>query len=762
MWEVIFDLFIGILIIFVSVAVYFGLRTESVKKSMYKGITEDFIADVKRNGVLTLDEYESYIGRMGRGNGLFDISFEHRYKLYEPEYRFKTLEEILEDINNAYKGSNDYHYRDVITERPHVDDPINDGNLNIETNESILAKAVNGPADPNHVHDEDCYGGHKHLGEPSFTHTHAHSSECREYITYIEYPYRCNSCHESYVGRIVDYYWDGNTNQSAVNYYDNNYNVLCPHCGSQSRMSQEQINYYGYSCGYDRGGYNGLPEKTPYGVPYEYVVSFPQDVNKATYNNGCYTYHREHTFKSYLEYIPYSDIYTNASVSSVFKALLQSDFQGFCEIPASFTIKVISEEANPTYPSNPNSPDNASPQFSVSYSTIYDNENDVVEFYYRGYEIMSRGLSTDNPGFPEVLTGAELANLYSSKYEFFPFIKAATGRSYDYGYCKVHRGWSRSYIKTCNNDGPTNVWYNDCGFDEDNTLDCNKIIVSLNATHTEQTVYVDDSLITTAIATYKDGSTKTVVCTTDFTTSVIGKNQSVILEYNYIIDGLTYTKSCIIEVTVIPRNKTCIKGHSYNLNDNGSDPGCPYCSEWVESLQVINPTTSPIVITIGTTLQENDVRLLATYMDGHTEEVTSQYIDNLDTGYLGTKPVTIGYKGASVTVLVTTVCATMICDICGYEYNLYPDGTNPGCPRCIQKIPVFTGNVMVYEHINHTEEILDILYKKKKYIFNLDDVFSVSVHNKSSSISRRLLRWIYPSISDKWLHIEKKEHMMSK
>ena len=50
---------------------------------MYKGITEDFIADVKRNGVLTLDEV-SYIGRMGRGNDLFDISFEHRYKLYEP------------------------------------------------------------------------------------------------------------------------------------------------------------------------------------------------------------------------------------------------------------------------------------------------------------------------------------------------------------------------------------------------------------------------------------------------------------------------------------------------------------------------------------------------------------------------------------------------------------------------------------------------------------------------------------------------------
>ena len=69
---------------------------------------------------------------------------------------------------------------------------------------------------------------------------------------------------------------------------------------------------------------------------------------------------------------------------------------------------------------------------------------------------------------------------------------------------------------------------------------------------------------------------------------------------------------------------------------------------------------------------------------------------------------------------------------------------------------------MKYEHINHTEEILDILYKKKRYIFNLDDVFSVEVNNKSSTIARRVLGKIYPSISDKWIHIKRTEHVMSK
>ena len=81
-------------------------------------------------------------------------------------------------------------------------------------------------------------------------------------------------------------------------------------------------------------------------------------------------------------------------------------------------------------------------------------------------------------------------------------------------------------------------------------------------------------------------------------------------------------------------------------------------------------------------------------MDGHTELLTSGYIDNLDRAYLGTKPVTIGYKGATTTVLVTTVCDSMTCDVCGYEYKLYPDGSNPGCPKCIQRVPIFTGNIM--------------------------------------------------------------------
>lgn len=776
-WECIIDVFIGILLIFVSVSVYFGLRTESVIKSMYEDITKDFVAEVKKNGVLTLDEYESFMERMGKGKSLFNISFEHEYKVLEPEYRLKTLEEIIEDQNRAYGGSNDYHYREVKTERTHVDDPINEGNLNTETNESILAKAVNDPVDPNHVHDEDCYGGHKHRGSKTFTHIHAHKyGDCREYTSCIIMSVNCNSCGAHYYPAGF-YYWDPYSNSSKMSYADFSGTNICNYCSSRMVDCSAPMYYYAYSCGYDNSYIFGHPEganiKIPYNVEYEYEKSSPQGRPGGTHVSGCYTYHQTRSFNVYLLIDPVTGWLIGGEGPALDRALYTDKFKNHCRIPLYYTIGLFDNNTyrntNPDYTKSPN----------LCYLTYeaYLNENGALRFKLNYY--YSSGISgkptrrgTDNPGFPDNISANQLASIKININNLF-------NQVFDINYEKYRQEGYRDgvtthtkydhingmrYLDICPFDHSLGVdrWIHTCGFDEDGTLDCDKIITSLVPTHSEQTVYVNDPLITTAIATYRDGSTATVLCTTEYENSVIAKDKEVTLFYIYIIDDIDHTYSAKITITAIPRNKTCPKGHTYNLNADGTDPGCPYCRVWVESLRIINPTTSPIVITIGTTLIGNNVRLLATYMDGHTEEVSSGYIDNLDIHYLGTKPVTIGYKGASLTVLVTTVCARIVCDICGYEYNLYPDGTNPGCPRCIQKIPVFTGNIMKYEHINHTEEILDILYKKKRYIFNLDDVFSVEVNNKSSTIARRVLGKIYPSISDKWIHIKRTEHVMSK
>lgn len=602
-WTYIIDIFIGVLIMFVAVAIYFGLRTETVMKSMYDEITEEFVNSVKKNGVITIADYEGYMERMGTGNNLFDISFEHKYKILEPEYRFKTLEEIIEDQNNAYGGSNDYHYKDVITEKPHVDNPINDGNLNTDTNESVLSKAVDTPTDPSHVHTDDCYNGIKHI------HTGNSSSGGGCYGNYQPHTHT-DSCYETTYCSGV---WHG---EWKYNYYFQE-PPTCASCGKNMPMSWSKngptLSYTCGSCGY----------------------------------KGTRSY-------SSREVINWYGTCTNC------------------------------------------------PAIIVS--------------------------SIDQGG----KTHGTIKSLKCNK----------TGE----------------YKLTC---GKTEGRYYDNNGNEVSPI-CGQTVVSIAPTHNNQAVYTNDSLITTARAVFKDGSERTVVCTTNFSTATPGVNKTATLTYSYTIDGTEHNKTCTVTVTVIPRSNTCPNGHIYNMNPDGSDPSCPYCREWIDSLRVIDPTTSPIVITIGTTLIQNNVRLLATYMDGHTEEVSSGYIDNLDILYLGTKPVIIGYKGATVSVMVTTICATLVCDICGYEYNLYPDGTNPGCPRCIQKIPVFTGNIMKYEYVDYTEEVLEELYQKGKYDFNIDDIFGLTVSNKSTNIARMLLRKIYPSLTERWFYADKKVHVLSK
>ncbi|TAH70326.1 MAG: hypothetical protein EWM47_05585, partial [Anaerolineaceae bacterium] len=296
-WEFVIDIFAGILIIFVSVTIYFGLRTETVMKSMYEGITDEFIIDVKKNGVIDIGDYEKYMTKMGMGNSLFNISFEHRYKIFEPEYRFKTLEEIIEDQNREYGGSNDYHYREVVTEKPHVDDPINDGNLNTETNESILEKAVNGQVDPDHLHDENCYGGHKHIGEPLFTHTHQHSSSCREFVELWDQEILCRNCGSIYIRFLASYYWDESTNSVKLG-MSNGGIAECFSCGSRNVTVLRELKGYNYSCNYfmDING-DGYTDPVGRENTYSYIKNKPQDTSvQSTKVSGCYKYHNHAVF----------------------------------------------------------------------------------------------------------------------------------------------------------------------------------------------------------------------------------------------------------------------------------------------------------------------------------------------------------------------------------------------------------------------------------------------------------------------------------
>lgn len=266
---------------------------------------------------------------------------------------------------------------------------------------------------------------------------------------------------------------------------------------------------------------------------------------------------------------------------------------------------------------------------------------------------------------------------------------------------------------------------------------CGKIVKNITPTHPNQTVYINGELITTVRATYVDGSEKTVVAETEFLTSNLATNKSVILLYTVIVDGVTITKSCTINVTIIPKNDTCSNGHIYNLNVDGSESICPYCAGLLKSLSIQEPEDGKLRLyrNPNASLEEEGLVLRAEYLDGHVDLVYSGYKDNLVPTYVGLQRVTIGYKGFFTSLDVEILRNKGQCNKCFLYYDLYMDNKDPGCPYCRARVPIFTGHIMKYYRDIHEDEILKKLYEGEGiYYFNRGDNFEVYTESNEGHI----------------------------
>lgn len=566
-FEHIVDFFIAICIMFLFVLIYFGKKQDLLTQTIVEYKTTEFVDEVRGNGYVTRERFQRYLEEIEQTGISCDISIEHSHHDCEPEYRLRTLEEVLDEQNRNYTGTNTYHYRTISTEIPTVVDPIDNSGLviNTETNESVIANAINKPASPTHIHTDACYNGVRHI------HTGSSSSGGGCYGNY----HSGSSCGASLMG---------NPERRA--------DVLrftCRTCWTGTAIGWHVYDVY-------RCSSNILAHYT------SVMVSWYWECN----NSAC------------------GDSYSRG--------------------------------ANPV-PSTCES--TTSPYYSLNCGKIEGN-------YYNGNIVVS------------------------------PI--------------------------------------------------CHQIVTSISPTHPVQTVYINEPIITTVEVTYRNGSTKTIAASANFIPNIVVQNRVVTLSYE------VFTSNVV--VTVIPKTKTCTNGHIYNLHIDGSDPGCPYCKAWLKSLTVYHPPGDNISIYRGTTLVENGVTLLATYMDDRTEHITTEYIDNLDMYYIGTQMVTLSYKGKYTYLSVTTMRNMIQCSICGRYYELYPDDSNPGCPDCMSKIPIFTGNVMEYTNKNYTEDILKELYEGDGiYYFNNKDYLTITVKNRSTSWGNRLFKRIYPINGDIFIHV---------
>ncbi len=780
----VFDIAVAMIISFAAVFIYFGLRSETVIRTMDKEIIENFLSDMKEKGSMTATDYENFMYKLSLTGNLYDVFLEHDFNILEPEYRMRSIEEIIAAQKAAYQGENIYHYKEVITQIPTVIDPIDNSGLtmNTETNESVLAGAINSPS-IGHTHTDECYGGHKHIspyGTLDMTKVPVYVQVQRSpYVwngTYTEgYSYRilfrCAICSQplyafsyflSYPNitvlteRISYSTYQSNTVYNRVVISGSNYENVTSQTASflsfaESMGATYANNYESRSFIYPFAGYPywdlaGNMTYLPFtGCTYKQSdLQYERHVNP----NACFPVGKKTKVKLHVYHSNDSSSGDSSIIMSVICTECNREIQGSSATLRGYSSSSTHSSAGSWWkeylPDGRIVDVSRSGSMSTNFVGVYPND-DYVAFNNQNMEVYSaiQGIAT------------KLGIGDSNNYTTGPIDYPLQGIPVRYGsYTTLPLVWEP--YRGCPYCGNFGTAYS-CGKASD--ISCDKIIQSIVPTHPVQSVYTNEALITTVKATYLDGSTKVLLASTSFSTANPVLNKPEILS---LTDGLGTIKTCTITVNVIPRFKVCVNGHTYNLNTDGSDPGCIYCHTYVASIRIINPTTSTWTITIGTSLVDNGLKLLVTYFDGISEILTEGYEDNLDKQYLGTKMVTIGYKGATTQLLVTTVRAKMTCDICGFVYELYPDFTNPGCPKCISKTPVFTGNIFEYNSVNYTEAILNDLYEDGIYEFNKDDAIIIKVENKSSNLARNLLRSIYPNMTKRWLHIESAETIQSK
>lgn len=188
---------------------------------------------------------------------------------------------------------------------------------------------------------------------------------------------------------------------------------------------------------------------------------------------------------------------------------------------------------------------------------------------------------------------------------------------------------------------------------------CNTVCNGDEPDYTVKVIYDDNSgkIIT-------DGYTKE-----GFTPGAGEKN----VTFTYTENEKTVTTS--IEILVKRNTKTCINGHSYELDDYDNDNGCPICGTVLKSISV-----APEYLTLVKG-SELPITITATYMDEHTQTINSGWTSNYDKSKIGNQLVTVTYEGKTSYVSVQVI-EHLHCSICGKEYEPDSSGNDTGCPIC--------------------------------------------------------------------------------
>ncbi len=460
-----------------------------------------------------------------------------------------------------------------------------------------------------------------------------------------------------------------------------------------------------------------------------------------THTDDCYEGHRHvaactttHTAKTYESLIgrPSGQTAIIKAHKAAGNTLLTANCQGYCTLPEYFTIYNYIDRSDGVTVYEQGS-------YYMEYKTIRSSNGTVTFEFVEAQDWKDRYTPANNPGLATTLTVAGLMSLKST-YTFYNTFNSLHPSS------KVNPGsdtntytYLSGSIDSCGAYqiiGNTHYVYT-CGLVQDETPDCNRVVTSITPTNPTQTVNKGGNIITTATATYLDGHTGTVNCTSNFNLNIVG-TQTVTLTYSGLVGNAktTGTRTCIVNVTVketnIPSYLTVTP--SANTVYNGAKPTftvvVTYTSgntktlaagSYTESGWSTGPGTKNLIFTYtenSTTVTKNITITVLPNLSGVSVTPTSQsvkrysapaftvtvrYENNtskvITSGYqviglnnknLGLQTATISYNENSITksttASVTYTKLTTTCQVCGTTYELDENDTDRGCPVCGSKV----------------------------------------------------------------------------
>lgn len=202
-------------------------------------------------------------------------------------------------------------------------------------------------------------------------------------------------------------------------------------------------------------------------------------------------------------------------------------------------------------------------------------------------------------------------------------------------------------------------------------------LTGITVTPTSQSIkrYTNPEFIVTA--SYDNNTSKVIsdYQITNFFKNVLGNQNATI---TYTEDEITKTAS--VNITVTKLSQTCSScGNEYLLDEHDVDHGCPVCnskptglftnSNYVEVMQGEN---LPIIVE-------------AVYKNGSTM-IINDWNSNLNQNEVGVQFVTITYQELFTYITVNVRAPYQRCLICGEEYSLLEDGSDPGCRTCFETV----------------------------------------------------------------------------